>query len=194
MNDFLLYFKIGWGHLLSEGAADHLLYLLALISCYSIQDLKKVLLLITAFTVGHTITLALSVLSLFSFADHWVEFLIALSLLFTCVFNIFQTQLPAKANWFKLNYTIALCFGLIHGMGFAGTIKFLLAEGQSVGWPLLSFNIGLEMAQILLVFIFLLIFWFLSFSPKINFKYLRLLISLSCGLIALLLCVERWPI
>ena len=194
MNDFLLFFKIGWGHLLNEGAADHILYLLALISCYSMQQLKRVLLLITAFTVGHTITLALSVFSHISFPDHWVEFFIAVTLLFTSIFNIFQTQLPRKANWFQLNYMVALCFGLIHGMGFAGTIKFLLAEDQSVGWPLLSFNVGLEVAQILLVLIFLITFWLLSLIPKINLKHSRLLISVGCGLTALLLCVERWPL
>ena len=193
MDDFLLYFKIGWGHLLSEGAADHILYLLALISCYSIQQLKRVFLLITAFTVGHTVTLALSVFGLLSFPDHWVEFLIAVTLLITSFFNIFQTQLPGKANWFQLNYTAALFFGLIHGMGFAGTIKFLLAKDQSLVWPLLSFNVGLEMAQILLVFLFLYTFWILGFIKKINLKHLPITLSLACSLIALLLCVERWP-
>lgn len=194
MNDFLLFLKMGWEHLLSEGATDHILYLLALVCCYSFQQLKKVLLLITAFTAGHTLTLALSVFSLISFPDKWVEFLIALTILLTTFFNLFELQIKSHNKWFRLNYLTALGFGLIHGMGFAGVIKFMIAAHQSVGWPLFSFNIGLELAQILLVFAFLLGFWLLSFIPKINMKYIRLFISIGCGAMALLFSVERWPL
>ena len=149
MNDFTLYFETGWHHIISWDALDHILFITALASIYLLKDWKQVLVLVTAFTIGHSFTLALSVYDIFRLSDRWVEFLIPCTIIATAVFNLFQKDFNKKS--LRLNYFLALFFGLIHGMGFANTIRFMLAKGQNIAVPLLSFNIGLEVGQIAVV-------------------------------------------
>ena len=155
MEDFVFYFKLGWQHIISIDAFDHLFFIMALTSIYLLKDIKQVLLLITAFTVGHAISLSLSVLNLVKINSDWVEFLIPVSIIFTAEIQ-FVKSLHPKAP-FQFKYVFALLFGLLHGLGFANTIRFILAESQQITLPLLSFNIGLELGQILIVLLMLLL-------------------------------------
>lgn len=155
MDDFSLYFSIGWGHIISIDALDHILFVVALSAIYLFKDWKKVLILVTAFTIGHSLTLALSVYDIVRINDNLVEFLIPVTILVTAVFNLFQKDFSPKK--LQLNYFFALFFGLIHGLGFANSIRFMLAKSESIGWPLLSFNLGLEAGQIVIVFLILLL-------------------------------------
>ena len=113
------------------------------------QNWKQVLVLVTAFTIGHSLTLALSVYDVIRFNEKWVEFLIPCTIITTAVFNLLLKDFEPKS--LRLNYFLALFFGLIHGMGFANTIRFMLAKDQGIAAPLLSFNIGLEAGQIVVV-------------------------------------------
>jgi len=149
MNDFTFYFTTGWHHIISWDALDHILFVLALSAIYLVRDWKQVLVLVTAFTIGHSLTLALSVYDVVRVNSRLVEVLIPLTIIATGVFNLWQKKYDNKA--LRLNYFLALFFGLVHGLGFANTIRFMLAKDQGIGWSLFSFNVGLEAGQIVVV-------------------------------------------
>lgn len=155
MNDLAFYFTEGWHHIISMDALDHQLFILALSAIYLLKDWKQVLVLVTSFTIGHSLTLALSVYDVIRINSNWVEFLIPCTIMVTAIFNLFQKNFDKKS--LRLNYFLALFFGLIHGMGFANTIRFMLAKDQKIGWSLFGFNVGLEAGQIVVVSIILLL-------------------------------------
>lgn len=154
MNDLAFYFKEGWHHIISRNALDHQLFILALSAIYVLKDWKNVLVLVTAFTVGHSLTLALSVFDVIRANDKWIEFLIPITIIITATFNFFVKDFNKKG--LQLNYFFALFFGFIHGLGFANSIRFMLASNQKIGLGLLGFNLGLEAGQIICVTIILL--------------------------------------
>ena len=134
MQDFLFYLQLGWEHIISKDALDHQLFILALIAIFSFRDWKKVLILVTAFTIGHSLTLVLSALDVFRFPSDWVEFLIPCTIVFTALDNIIFSKNEKKL--IQLNYYLALLFGLIHGMGFANSVRMMLASEQDITLPL----------------------------------------------------------
>lgn len=154
MNDFTFYLGLGWHHIISWDAMDHLLFVIALAAIYLIGNWKQVLILVTAFTIGHSLTLALSVYNLVRINSQLVEFLIPVTIIITALFNMFQKNYSTVS--LRLNYFLALFFGLIHGLGFANTIRFMLANDQSIAIPLLGFNLGLEIGQAVVVCIILI--------------------------------------
>ena len=155
MQDFSFYFHMGWEHIISSDALDHQLFILALAAIYMLHEWKHVLVLVTAFTIGHSLTLALSVFDIIRFSSAWVEFLIPVTILITALSNLYQKQFSNRSV--RINYFLALGFGLIHGMGFANTLRFILASDQNLGWGLFSFNVGLEAGQLAVVIGILLI-------------------------------------
>jgi hypothetical protein len=154
MEDFVFYFKLGWQHIISFDAFDHLFFIMALTSIYLLKDIKQVLLLITAFTIGHATSLSLSVLNVVKINSALVEFLIPISIIITAEIQFVKSIHP-KAP-FRFKYVFALLFGLLHGLGFANTIRFIIAESQQIALPLFSFNLGLEVGQVLIVLLILL--------------------------------------
>ena len=191
MQDFSFYFILGWEHIISFETLDHLLFITALVAIYLIQDWKRVLVLVTAFTIGHSLTLALSVLDIIRFSSKWVEFLIPCTIVITAISNLFQKKFSSRS--IRINYFLALFFGLIHGMGFANTIRFLLARDQNLATGLLGFNIGLEAGQIVVV-TFLLIIAYL-FVERLKITRREWVIFLSAGVfgLALKMAFERIP-
>jgi HupE / UreJ protein len=157
MSAFQLYFMLGKEHILDyANGYDHILFVLALCAMYLMRDWKKILILITAFTVGHSITLALSTLSIVSVDAELIEFLIPLTIFITAVSNIFRKEEHQSTLSLQLNYGYALFFGLIHGLGFSNYLKSVLGKDHSIIKQLLAFNIGLEFGQIIIVAIFLI--------------------------------------
>ena len=155
MQDFTIYFKLGTDHILTLDALDHILFVTALCLRYLWRDWRKVVVLVTAFTIGHSLTLALSALGYIKVNSSWIEFLIPLTIAATCINNIFQRNSEQK-KLVSLIYILALFFGLIHGLAFAGTL--LSMEGREGLIPhLLAFNLGIEAAQLLIVLVILLI-------------------------------------
>ena len=154
MNDLAFYFKEGWQHIISFNALDHQLFIIALAAIYILKDWKKVLVLVTAFTLGHSLTLALSIYDVIRANEKWVEFLIPITIIITAIFNYFIKDFNKES--LQLNYFFALFFGFIHGLGFANSIRFMLASNQKIGAGLLGFNLGLEAGQIVCVTIILL--------------------------------------
>jgi len=191
MSDFGFYFKLGWEHIISIGALDHQLFILALAAIYLLKDWKQVLILVTAFTIGHSITLALSVFDIIRFSAKWVEFLIPCTIVFTATINLFQKSFTPRSV--RINYFLALFFGLIHGMGFANSIRFMLASDQSIGWGLFGFNVGLEVGQIVVVLVILLFSTILITLFKVNRRDWVIFASAGVFGLALKMALERNP-
>jgi len=191
MHDFLFYLKLGWEHIISLDALDHQLFVLALIAVYTFKEWKKILILVTAFTIGHSVTLALSILDVVRLPSDWVEFLIPLTIVLTAAGNIVMKNKKQAQN--KTNYYLALFFGLIHGLGFANTARVMIAKSQSIAVPLLGFNIGLEAGQIVIVFAILVLLFILLSLFKINKKDWILFVSSGVFALALKMTLERIP-
>ncbi len=191
MQDFLFYLKLGWEHIISLDALDHQLFVLALIAVYTFKEWKKILILVTAFTIGHSITLALSILDVVRLPSDWIEFLIPLTIVLTAAGNIVMKNKKQVQN--KTNYYLALFFGLIHGLGFANTARVMIAKSQSIAIPLLGFNIGLEAGQIVIVFVILILLFILLNLFKINKKDWVLFVSSGVFALALKMTLERIP-
>lgn len=190
MTDFNIYFSWGWDHIISTSALDHILFIASLAVVFEIRNWKSVLLLVTAFTVGHFITLWLSVLDLIRFSPDLVEFLIPLTIVVTAAVNLFGTS---ERLSMRVHYLLALGFGLIHGMGYANFLRFSLVEDQSLGWSLMAFNLGLELGQLLVVLIVLLAGEFITRYTKIGRRHWVFTISLIILLISLLMAISRLP-
>jgi len=191
MSDFSFYFGLGWEHIISRDALDHQLFILALAAIYLLKDWKQVLILVTAFTIGHSLTLALSVYDLIRFSSKWVEFLIPCTIVLTALANLFQKKFTARSV--RINYFLAMFFGLVHGMGFANTIRFMLASDQSMGWGLFGFNLGLEAGQIVVVVGFLLITSILVSLFRIGRRDWVIFASAGVFGLSLKMALERIP-
>ncbi|MBD0289543.1 MAG: HupE/UreJ family protein [Flavisolibacter sp.] len=192
MVDFGFYFKLGWDHIISIDALDHLLFILVLAAVYTLNEWRQVLILVTAFTIGHSITLALSTMDLIRIDSKLVEFLIPCTIIITAVTNLFQKTFRTGA--IRFNYFLALFFGLIHGLGFANTLRFMLARDQSLGWALFGFNIGLEAGQVMIVLLILIMAQLFLFYLKVLRRDWVLFISAAVFSLALKMALERWPV
>lgn len=191
MQDIGFYFKLGWEHIISKNALDHQLFIAALVAIYLLKDWKQVLILVTAFTIGHSLTLALSVFDLIRFNSRWVEFLIPVTILITALFNLFQKKFTPKSV--RINYFLALFFGLVHGMGFANTIRFMLASDQSIGWGLFGFNLGLEVGQITVVLLLLVLAQVIINVFRVNRREWVIFLSAAAFGLSLKMVLDRIP-
>ena len=192
MNDFTFYFDLGWQHIISWDALDHILFITALAAIYLIRNWKQVLVLVTAFTIGHSVTLALSVYDLVRVNSNWVEFLIPVTIIVTGIFNLLQKNYNPVS--LRLNYFLALFFGLIHGLGFANSIRFMLAKDQDIAIPLLSFNIGLEVGQIAVVSLILVAGYLLVNKAGLDRKWWIWSLSGIALISAAYMAFMRWPL
>jgi hypothetical protein len=156
MTSFELYFKLGLQHILDLQGFDHILFILSLCAVYVARDWVKILLLVTAFTLGHSLTLALATFEVVQIRSEVIEFLIPVTIAFTALATLIKPK-PNSGKGIQLNYLLALFFGLIHGMGFSNYLRSLLGKEASIWQPLLAFNVGLEIGQIVIVAAFLLI-------------------------------------
>ena len=191
MNDFMFFLREGWDHIISFDAMDHILFIMALAVVYTLGEWKKVLILVTAFTIGHAITLVLSVMDIIHFNDNWVEFLIPCTILISATVNLFQKAFSERS--LRVNYFLALFFGLIHGMGYANAIRFSLAKGQGFGISLFSFNLGLEIGQIFVVLLLLLLTYFITRLPWVSRRNWVVAISALVLALSLQMVIERAP-
>jgi len=176
---FYLYFSLGWEHIISFDALDHQLFILSLVISQTWQSWRKLLVLVTSFTVGHCLTLALSGSGFFSVSTYWVELLIPFTIFSTAFYQWRRIQLFDFLESEKILFYMAGFFGLIHGLGFAKTLHSILGKSQSIFIPLFGFNIGLEVGQLVLL-IFLLTVQIILFKIQFFNKslYNKFLIAL----------------
>jgi hypothetical protein len=174
MNELGIYIHLGFKHIIEWGAWDHILFVWVLALRYQWIDWKKLLILITAFTIGHSITLALSTLNWIDFPSQWIETLIPTTILITAISNFWVKNFDFQSKY-PVIYFFALFFGLIHGLGFSTYLKSLLGKETSIFGPLFTFNIGLELGQLLVVGVILIIsFIFVSVFRVNRLRYLQI--------------------
>ena len=186
MQEFKTWFEIGFDHIINYEALDHILFIVVLTVIYDIKMIKKIIILITAFTVGHTLTLILSTLNLIQYDQKIIEFAIPLTIAITAINNIRKRNQTLLGGG-NLNYYLALFFGLIHGLGFSNYLKALLI-GDNILLELFSFNIGVEIGQIVIVLLFLFVGFIFSkiFFSKRN-EWILFVSSLILGISLLLI-------
>ncbi|MBW8359386.1 MAG: HupE/UreJ family protein [Weeksellaceae bacterium] len=191
MRDFMFYLNLGWEHIVSLDALDHQLFVLVLVAAFMPKDWKKILWLVTAFTIGHSVTLVLSVVDVVRIPGNWVEFLIPLTILITAADNVLMRS--RQRNLMTMNYYLALSFGLIHGMGFANTARMTMSSEQDLLLPLLGFNVGLEVGQIAVVAAILVVQLLINSLFRVNRKDWILAVSSAVFALSLKLALERIP-
>lgn len=192
MSIFSLYFELGLTHILDIRGYDHILFVIALCAIYLMRDWRKILILVTAFTIGHSATLALATLQLVRVDADLIEFLILVTIFITAVSNIIRqpgAYLPRVA---PLSYAFALFFGLIHGLGFSNYLRSLLGRQESLLVPLLSFNLGLEVGQIVIVAVFLISSSLIVGLMGVSRRDWKLVVSSAVAGIALMMMVEKF--
>ncbi len=192
MEEFRAFLLMGFHHIADLRAYDHLLYVVTLCAAYRIEDWKKVLLLVTAFTAGHSLTLALTALDVLYAPADLVELLIPVTILLTSLNNVLRRRLEGGlfSKGPAVNYLLALFFGLIHGMGFANFFRALLGESSNVLKPLFAFNIGVEVGQALIVLAFFLLLFVLSRMFRFLHRDWNLYVSGAGGGVALILILQ----
>ena len=196
MDEFWLWFSTGTEHILDWNGYDHILYVIALCVLFSVNQWKNLLILVTAFTIGHSLTLAISTFNIFTIKQNYIEVLISLTIILTCLINIRYRYLVSSQQYQKnknywFNYALALVFGLIHGMGFSYLLKSMLGKENNIILPLFSFNIGLEFGQLIIVFSMLLFSIFLTRFTRIKKHDFIFFISSAVFGIAFLLLIQR---
>lgn len=192
MHDFPLYFELGWQHICDWQGYDHILFVAVLCGSYLLADWRKVLILVTAFTVGHSITLALSALNVISVNTSLIEFLIPVTIVITGFINIVKKK--RSPGTLRITYLLALFFGLIHGLGFSNYLKSLLGKSSNITAQLLAFNLGLEFGQVLIVLCILIISFILLNILKIQRREWTLFLSSAIFGIAFIMCIERFAL
>jgi hypothetical protein len=191
MHEFWLYTQIGFNHIANLSGMDHILFVAALCIRYQLSDWKKWLILVTAFTIGHSVTLVLSVFNYLDFATNWIEFLIPVTILITAISNMFVKQFSFNSK-FPVIYFFALFFGLIHGLGFSFYLKSLLGLQQNIAPALLAFNVGLEIGQILIVMAILVISFIFVTLLKAPRRDFILIVSGGILTLSLQMAIERY--
>lgn len=193
MSVFRLYLDLGIEHIMDFRGYDHILFILTLCAVYFFKEWKRVLILVTAFTIGHSTTLVLATFDLVRISTGLIEFLIPLTIFLTALFNATYRYEKVNKRLHLVKYGAALFFGLIHGLGFSNYLHSLLGSEENIVKPLLAFNIGIELGQILVVVMIMSLTWVVVNVLRARRREWNLLIS-GAGLgIALILMIERFP-
>lgn len=190
MSEFSLYLQLGIDHILDVKGYDHILFVVALCTIYTISDWKKLLIMVTAFTLGHSVTLALATFQLVRFNSDIIEFLIPVTIFVTAFLNILRGSRQYSYRGFDQNYLFALFFGLVHGLGFSNYLIRLLGKDTSILTQLFAFNIGLEIGQIIIVAIFMTSSFIFVDLFNTNQRDWRLVISSAVAGIAFTIMIE----
>ncbi len=189
MNDFSLWFTMGIQHICDLQGYDHILFIASLCILFDLHEWKKLLALITAFTIGHCITLALSVFNLLVIPASIIEILIPITIIITCITNILHRENPLTN--IRHYYFSVLLFGFIHGMGFSYLLKSLLGSEENILSPLFLFNLGLETGQVIIVVFVLLISLILQTLTRLKKQTIIILVSGTTLCTALWMATDR---
>ncbi len=191
MSQFRLYFELGLEHILDVNGYDHILFVIALCAIYSVSEWRKILILVTSFTIGHSITLALATVRYLNFDSSIIEFLIPVTIFITAVSNLLVKDLSSyNARKISFNYLYAAFFGLIHGLGFSNYLKQILSKEESIVTPLFAFNIGLEVGQIIIVLVFMVITFIAVSIVGISRRNWKFFISSAIAGVAIMLMID----
>ena len=209
MSVFTVYLGLGFEHLLDLQGYDHILFLAGLCAAYSLRRWRELLVLVTAFTIGHSVSLALATLRIVDVNTSLVEFLIPVTIVATAAINLAGLRAggvptkhagaragsgpPQYAGARQARYAAALAFGVVHGLGFSNFLRLALGEESNIFVPLLSFNIGLELAQVLVAGAMTLLALLATRFLSVSQKGWNLALSVATGATAAWMAVQRWP-
>ena len=192
MSLFNLYFQLGINHILDFESYDHILFITTLIAVYYLKQWRQILVLVTAFTIGHATTLVLSTLNIINVNPAIVEFLIPVTIIITAISNIItKTTSEINKKLYRTKYAISVIFGLIHGLGFSSYLKSMLSASDDMIMPLFAFNIGIESGQFIVVGVILLISLIFLNKLKVTQREWNLFISGMGFGVAFILALER---
>jgi hydrogenase/urease accessory protein HupE len=186
---FYAYLQLGYDHISDLKGYDHILFIVALCAVFSATEWKRILILVTAFTIGHSVTLAMAALNVIKVNPYLIELLIPVTILLTALQN-FWYKPNAQRKW-HLNYILALCFGFIHGMGFSNYFRSLLGQEADITLPLLAFNIGVELGQLAIVACIMLLDYIVVKRAGLKQKYWNYAISAGAVVLSALMIIER---
>jgi hypothetical protein len=190
---FQLYLGLGIDHIIDLEGYDHILFITALCAVYALKQWRKILILVTAFTIGHSITLALATLKIIRIPTNLIEILIPVTIFITGFWNVIQRSDIVRPITHRFKYGTALFFGLIHGAGFSNYLRGMLGMEENIALPLFSFNLGLEIGQIIIVLIILFISFVLVNIFHVKRREWNLIFSGAAMGISLVLIIERIP-
>jgi hypothetical protein len=192
MSDFLLYLKLGLTHVLDWQAYDHILFLIVLVAAYNFSNWKRIFILVSLFTIGHTVSLLLVNYSVVAISSKWVEFLIPVTILVAAFYNLLTSGKNNRSEKVGLFYVITIFFGLVHGFGFATYYKMITGGNEIL--PLLEFALGIELAQIIVVTIVLIFSFIFQSILRFNKKdWVLVVSSIVIGLVIPML-QNNWPL
>lgn len=193
MSLFELYFQLGLQHIADLKAYDHILFIMTICALYRLKEWKKVLILITAFTLGHSLTLVLSTLGMQLLPVPVVECLIPLTIILAGLINLLYRTGVKPRTLDAWKYGTTLFFGLIHGLGFSAYLLSLLGKGERIFLPLLSFNLGVEVGQIIIVLCFLLLGEIFHRLFRVKHLWWLTVVTIVSFLLAILMLLQRIP-
>jgi hypothetical protein len=183
MEQLKLFFELGLTHVLDINGYDHIIFLIVLAAPYLFSSWKKVLLLVSVFTIGHTISLFLSSYNLVTVNSSLVEFVIPVTIALTAIFNIVTSGRVSQNSKIGLMFFVTLVFGIIHGLGFSNYFKMIIGSSKFKFMPLIEFALGVELAQVIVVVLVLVLGGiaqsFLNISKK---DWVLVLSSITLGL------------
>jgi len=198
---FQTYLELGFQHITDLDGYDHILFIVALCAIYTLKEWRKVAILVTAFTIGHSVTLALAALEIIPIPAATIEFLIPVTIVITAVYNVTIHKMDGNASnatfnrRLNMNYIFALVFGLIHGLGFSNFLRSMLMPGQEdqLVMQLLAFNIGVELGQLTIVAVILFIAYMVMNPLRVKQREWNVFVSGAAAGIALIMALERIP-
>tara|TARA_R110000787_G_scaffold43892_2_gene107532 strand:- start:122744 stop:123322 length:579 start_codon:yes stop_codon:yes gene_type:complete len=191
MSDFWLYLKLGLTHVLDWQAYDHVLFLIVLVAAYSFSNWKRIFILVSLFTLGHTVSLLLANYNVVAVSSKWIEILIPITILVAALYNLFTSGKNNRSEKVGLFYVITIFFGLIHGFGFATYYKMI--NGNNDILPLLEFALGVELAQIIVVTGVLILSFIFQSIFRFNKKDWVLVVSSIVIGVVIPMLQKNWP-
>ena len=151
METIRFYLELGVFHVLDLNGYDHVLFMVALALPYAFKSFVRLLLLATAFTVAHTLSLALAAFNLFKIDPGIIEFLIPVTIALTALYNLIVYEADSRQGSFNMQLVATLFFGLIHGFGFSNYFRMIMGAEDQKATALLGFTLGIETAQLLVI-------------------------------------------
>ncbi len=195
MDFFRIYFNLGINHILNFDAYDHILFIATLVAIYQLKQWRQIIILVTAFTIGHATTLVLSTLRIININPNIIEVLIPITIIITALFNVLTKQddiSQINKRLYVEKYITSVFFGLIHGLGFAGYLRSMLDVADNITMPLFAFNIGIEAGQFIVVMVILSISYILLNKIKIKQRDWNLFLSGAGFGVAFILMIQRF--
>jgi len=190
MNTFEMFTKLGFQHITDIQGYDHIIFLFALCGIYTFRDWKKILAVVTIFTVAHSLSLALAAFDVVKPKGEYIEFLIPVTILLTALINLTKMGLNKRGN---TKVIISGLFGLVHGFGFSGFYRMIMLDTKPWYESYLPFNLGIEIGQIAIVLVILLISAIFQQIFKVTLKSWNIFIAGGVSFISITLIIKNWP-